>query len=981
MTWLILALACRDKDKLPIDSGPVTDDSAVLSEDACPVLHVDTELAFADVPYSAQSGEISITNLCVGDASLNTVGALSGSSAFDAELGVPTLAPGESHTIEVTFTPSGFDSESAEITWSSDGGDGVTALSGNAVADADGDGFDSEEAGGEDCDDGDNSTYPGADDDWYDGVDSDCDGADDHDQDGDGYTHSSGGGLDCDDENADINPGAEDTPYDGEDTDCSGTSDYDADGDGHDHPDHGGDDCDDDDASVSPSATETWYDGLDQNCDGLSDYDQDGDGSDSDDWGGNDCDDTDPSVYLDSGETAQDLADDDCDGLVDEDFIQFGDLIVSELMMNPEEVKDDEGEYFEIYNASANDIDMVGWEVRANDGDEFTVDSSLVVGAGDYVVFGVDADATKNGGLSVDYEYDRSDFELDDDTDSIFLYLGESWLNRARITSDWSVPKGASLNLDLDYHDAAYTNEPDYWCESEDVFGDGDAGTPGDANIECTANDYDGDGYSRDDGDCDETDSSISPDADELWDGVDNDCDGTIDDVAVDEVAAAHLTGGYGDYIGFAEGYSVGDWDGDGQDDFAMGGLYTGNSYFVGGVYLLDGAPYTGYAGKVSDNDYAYVDGGTYYNYFGYMDPISGDQDGDGSDDLYVGANDYYYGDGSGNYAAALFYGGGLSGDLDISDADVLWSDSKSYGYVEALSSIDFDGDGSDDIVHGDYGNYSSYIGYAYLYLGASITSGSTYELETDADTYWYGDDSSDYMGSGLSGGDVDGDGYDDLFLAAGYADQGTTNSGSLYLIYGASSVPTAGTADSAASLTIYGEGAGSYLGHVTDPVLGDFDADGTVDLAAASYTDETVYVFLDVSTLSGKVRADAADISISASDSPDYFGLTLAEGDFDGDGYSDLAVGAPDYTATYYSTYYADEAGAVFLFNGADLGTTGSYSDADADVRIDGTAVGDLFGITMAAGDWSGDGNDDLVVAAPSYSTYYGRFWIVEAP
>ena len=980
MTLLVLAFACTDKDQLPIDSSIGTDDTGTPSDDACPALHVDTELAFADVPYSAQVGELTLTNLCVGEASLTAVGALSGSSAFDADLSIPSLAPGESHTVEVTFTPSGFDDETAEIAWTSDGGEGLTALSGNAVADADGDGFDSEEAGGEDCDDSDASTYPGAEDAWYDGVDSDCDGADDYDQDGDGYTHESGGGVDCDDEDPAINPGAEDTPYDGIDSDCSGTSDYDADGDGHDHPDHGGDDCDDTDATVSPSATEVWYDGFDQNCDGLSDYDQDGDGADSDDWGGDDCDDTDASVFYDSGETAQDLADDDCDGLVDEDYIKFGDLIVSELMIDPDTVDDADGEYFEVYNTSSSDIDMVGWTVRANDGDEIEVSSSLVVTAGDHVVFGVNSDATQNGGVTVDYEYAHGDFEFSNGADSIFLYLGETWLNRARVTSDWTVPSGASLNLDVDYHDAAYTNEPDYWCTSTDVFGDGDAGTPGDANIECTGNDYDGDGYSRDDGDCDETDSSVSPDAEEVWDDVDNDCDGYVDDMRVSDATSIHLTGGYGDYIGYADGYSVGDWDGDGQDDFAMGGLYTGNSYYIGGVYLVDGAPYAGYAGKVSDNDYAYVDGGTYYNYFGTMDPVSGDQDGDGNDDLYVGANDYYYGDGSGNYASGLFYGP-LSGDIDLGDADVLWSGSQSYGYIEVLSSFDFDGDGADDVLHGDWGNYSSYEGYVYLYLGANITSGSSYDLETDADTSWYGDDGSDYMGSGLAGGDVDGDGYDDLFLAAGYADQGTTNSGSLYLIYGASSVPSAGTADSAASLTLYGEGSGSYFQHATDPVIGDFDDDGTVDLAAASYTDETVYIFLDVSTLSGKVRADSADVTISASSTPDYFGFTLAGGDFDGDGASDLAVAAPDYTSTYYSTYYADEAGMVYLFSGADLGTSGSYTEADADASLKGSATGDLFGITMGADDWSGDGNDDLVVASPSYSSYYGRFWIVEAP
>ena len=978
MTLLILAMACRDKDNLPADSGLVTADSG--TDDACPALHVDSELGFADVPFETQTGEITVTNLCVGDASLSAVGALSGSSTFSADLSIPSLAPGESHALEVSFTPADFDPQTGEITWTSDGGDATTALSGNAVADADGDGFDSEAAGGEDCDDSDDSVYPGAEDEWYDGVDSDCDGADDYDQDEDGYAHESGGGLDCDDENADINPGAEDTPYDGEDTDCSGGSDYDADGDGHDSVDYEGDDCDDDDAAVSPSAEEVWYDGEDQNCDGLSDYDQDGDGEDSDAYDGTDCDDTDATVYYDSGETAQDLADDDCDGLYDEDFIKFGDLIVVELMMDPDAVDDEDGEWFEVYNASANDIEMQGWQVKANDGDEFDVDASLVVAAGETVVLGNNADATQNGGVTVDFEYDGGDFSFDNGPDSVFLYLDETWLNRVHLTGDWTVPTGASLNLDIDYHDTSYTNHEEYWCTSEDVFGTGDAGTPGEDNIECTGNDYDGDGWSRDDGDCDETDASINPDADEVWDTVDNDCNDYTDDMDVADASSAHLNGDYYDYLGYYDGISVGDWDGDGQDDMALGGLYTGNYYYVGGVYLVDGAPYAGYAGEASDNEYAYIDGGTYYNYFGAMDAFAGDQDGDGQDDLYAGGSDYYYGDGSGNYASALFYGP-ISGDLDISEADVLWTGTLSYySYTEVLSSFDYDGDGNDDVLHGDWGNYSTEEGYVYLFLGASISSGSTYELTTDYDTYWVGDDTDDYLGSGLAAADVDGDGYDDIAMSAGYADQGQSNSGSIYLIYGAASAGTAGTADAATSLTLYGESNGSYFGHITDPVFGDFDDDGAMDLATASYTDRTAYVFLDVGALSGKVRADSADISIQVTD-PAYFGLTMSGGDYDGDGYDDLAIAAPDYYNAYYSYYYADEPGSVFLFYGADMGTSGSYGDTDASAVFDGSTTGGLLGITMSSYDWSGDGNDDLILAEPGHSTYYGRAWIVEAP
>ena len=70
--------------------------------------------------------------------------------------------------------------------------------------DADGDGYDSVDYGGDDCDDTEASVNPGAEEIWYDGIDGDCDGANDEDADGDGFTASE----DCDDAQAEIYPDA-----------------------------------------------------------------------------------------------------------------------------------------------------------------------------------------------------------------------------------------------------------------------------------------------------------------------------------------------------------------------------------------------------------------------------------------------------------------------------------------------------------------------------------------------------------------------------------------------------------------------------------------------------------------------------------------------------------------------------------------------------------------------------------------------------
>jgi len=120
-----------------------------------------------------------------------------------------------------------------------------------------------------DCDDGSSGVNPGAGEIAYDEVDDDCNGEDLTDVDGDGHDAQLAGGDDCDDANASVNPGALELPYDGVDQDCQGGDADDLDGDGAAAIEAGGDDCDDTIAEIHPSAPETWADGFtDNDCDG-----------------------------------------------------------------------------------------------------------------------------------------------------------------------------------------------------------------------------------------------------------------------------------------------------------------------------------------------------------------------------------------------------------------------------------------------------------------------------------------------------------------------------------------------------------------------------------------------------------------------------------------------------------------------------------------------------------------------------------------
>ena len=134
------------------------------------------------------------------------------------------------------------------------------------------------------------------------------------DEDGDGsFAHA-----DCDDEDPRTFPGAPEVPYDGVDQDCDGIDPTDLDGDGFEGG-PGGVDCDDNDPRINPDAMEIWYDGIDQDCRGDDDDDQDGDGFAAAARGGTDCDDLDMARYPGALEIWYDGVDQDCSGGSDHD--------------------------------------------------------------------------------------------------------------------------------------------------------------------------------------------------------------------------------------------------------------------------------------------------------------------------------------------------------------------------------------------------------------------------------------------------------------------------------------------------------------------------------------------------------------------------------------------------------------------------------------------------------------------------------------
>jgi hypothetical protein len=159
---------------------------------------------------------------------------------------------------------------------------------------------------------------------------------------------------------------------------------------------------------------------------------------------------------------------------------------------------------------------------------------------------------------------------------------------------------------------------------------------------------------------------------------------------------------------------------------------------------------------------------------------------------------------------------------------------------------------------------------------------------------------------------------------------------------------------------------AGDLFGSIL--AVGDFNNDGLDDLVVGAPGEAignsgadsgAIFLYLSAGARLGAPRMYTQSL-VDVNEAGDKFGSSLAVGDFNDDGYADLAVGAP---GENYSGSGAN-AGVVYLFFGADNGLS---SPLVLDQRPSGrNESGDKFGSSLAAGDFDGDGLDDLAVGAP---------------
>lgn len=386
------------------------------------------------------------------------------------------------------------------------------------------------------------------------------------------------------------------------------------------------------------------------------------------------------------------------------------------------------------------------------------------------------------------------------------------------------------------------------------------------------------------------------------------------------------------------------DIDGDGITDKIIGAPSAAKSSSFG-IALVYKGDSTGYA-----STYTTLTGD---NSFGFSFANLGDADGDSKEDFAIGS---IYGDGENvsMCGAVHIYKGGSDGQTIIKK---LSGEGPMDRFGISIASGDLNGDGKNDIIIGapfntnDPALYQS--GAVYIYFAPDFTSSvSLHASSANKGLGWY-----------VASGDVNNDGVSDLLISA---------SGKVLGYYGGTSfAPVISSPD----LTITSSASGFGK---TIAVISDVESDGYKDIvigapnAAINNNRDTgsVYIIkggtgtrtisLNSSTSEQIVRIDGANLF-------DRFGASIVTADSDGDNMIDIAVGSP--TADVDTTLIM--AGKVYLFNGKDIGSATTLSNAtvfNGDEKYQG------YGTFIAAAP-----NHHILVGMPMCHNYNGHVAMID--
>jgi hypothetical protein len=430
------------------------------------------------------------------------------------------------------------------------------------------------------------------------------------------------------------------------------------------------------------------------------------------------------------------------------------------------------------------------------------------------------------------------------------------------------------------------------------------------------------------------------------------------------------------------------DVDGDGLDDVAVGAPDANTPLAdSGAVWIFLADQLVAGTDRSTATAHASILGDQFSGQLGRCVLNAGDLDGDGGDELLIGAPNR---DGglTDNGAVLLFASSDLlaGGALGPADALRAWTGPAANDLAGfSLGRADVDGQGVADLLVGAPQLATSVTGRVYALRGEALPASGS--LGASAFGVFETSETRARFGESLAGvPDLDGDGRDELAVGAPLSDEGVNDGGAIYVLPGASLPASPARANVASSLLrLRGVSTADNAG--TRLVAGDLDGDGLSELVVGApyrnltgVDDGVVYVVQGtVVSGGGALTLGSAWLRVDGATAGDLTGAGLAlVPDLSYDGLPELLVGAQGRDTQGL------EAGEAMLWTSQQVALGGVSSATSADYRFLGEDRNDLAGQVAGAGDVDGDGRGDLFVLAPGEGSQVGsggRLYVVLAP